>query len=621
MDNKGNRKSMTIRRTIALLLSLTLMLSCFTFSAFATETGSDTATQAEESVQPAGDSGTTGGEGESATGIDTINSDPAAGGTEGGTSDGTEGGTVAPGCERGTEDAELEPEPKIVIPQYSEIRSNADLGINNTIDKNMKKAGYRSILIMGVDNDGRADIFIVLVLKKAKNGTYTGNIFSIARDTYFQMLDENNKGLKVNGKDRMYGRANLSYQNGGKLIAMKTLNRNLDLNIKECIAVDWECAAEMVTIMNKTVKGDIKNKSMLTAINDLIKSARKTEQISYSGSFPARIAMLGWQTVEYLRVRSFDGGSTADREARNRTMFRTMFTIAKNRTADQRKDAFYKLADKLDTNMGPEGMDLVGKITKIDDAGAFPYNEVAMWDPAGGHMVRLAGYSKHPGDGKNTLLSNAKTLHEKLYKDAGKYYASQALQTISKKLEWRKRNVLKASNDFKYVSFQKFYRTYNGEEQTVTPVVTMGGIPLVEGSDYTVGNFTTNKNVGWAYYTIYGINSYEGQSRKYGFSIVPVGTSVKGVTSKKRAFNVSWNKQTEEMSTSKITGYQVMYSTSSTFKKGNKWKIVKGCNSSWTGISKLKARTTYYVKVRTYMTVKGKNYYSGWSAAKKVKTK
>ena len=38
-------------------------------------------------------------------------------------------------------------------------------------------------------------------------------------------------------------------------------------------------------------------------------------------------------------------------------------------------------------------------------------------------------------------------------------------------------------------------------------------------------------------------------------------------------------------------------------------------------ISKLKAKKTYYIQVRTYKTVKGTKYYSAWSKVKKVKTK
>ena len=38
-------------------------------------------------------------------------------------------------------------------------------------------------------------------------------------------------------------------------------------------------------------------------------------------------------------------------------------------------------------------------------------------------------------------------------------------------------------------------------------------------------------------------------------------------------------------------------------------------------ITGLKKGKTYYVKVRTYKTVKGKKYYSGWSKVKTVKVK
>lgn len=38
-------------------------------------------------------------------------------------------------------------------------------------------------------------------------------------------------------------------------------------------------------------------------------------------------------------------------------------------------------------------------------------------------------------------------------------------------------------------------------------------------------------------------------------------------------------------------------------------------------IKKLKAKKKYYVRIRTYKTVKKKNYYSTWSGAKSVKTK
>ncbi|MBR2590125.1 MAG: fibronectin type III domain-containing protein [Clostridia bacterium] len=93
----------------------------------------------------------------------------------------------------------------------------------------------------------------------------------------------------------------------------------------------------------------------------------------------------------------------------------------------------------------------------------------------------------------------------------------------------------------------------------------------------------------------------------------PAPTSISKIVSKSAAFTVSWKKQTKN-----TTGYQIQYSTKSNF-KNNKNKSVK--NKTSLTISGLKGKTKYYVRVRTYRTFGGKNYYSAWSKAKSVTTK
>ena len=76
---------------------------------------------------------------------------------------------------------------------------------------------------------------------------------------------------------------------------------------------------------------------------------------------------------------------------------------------------------------------------------------------------------------------------------------------------------------------------------------------------------------------------------------------------------VKWKKNTAG------NGYQIQYSTSKKFAKGNKTKTIsKNKTTSYT-IKKLKKKKTYYVRIRTYKKVSGKTYYSGWSSVKKVK--
>ena len=79
---------------------------------------------------------------------------------------------------------------------------------------------------------------------------------------------------------------------------------------------------------------------------------------------------------------------------------------------------------------------------------------------------------------------------------------------------------------------------------------------------------------------------------------------------------VKWGKN------AKATGYEIQYSTSSTFATANqKIKITGAANVSRT-IKSLTAKKRYYVRIRTYKTVTGiGTKYSVWSAVKNVVTK
>lgn len=88
----------------------------------------------------------------------------------------------------------------------------------------------------------------------------------------------------------------------------------------------------------------------------------------------------------------------------------------------------------------------------------------------------------------------------------------------------------------------------------------------------------------------------------------------------RKSFSATWKKQSKQTS-----GYQVQYSTNKKFAKSVKTSTISKNTTVKKTVKKLSAKKTYYVRVRTYKTVKvGKKsvkIYSGWSAAKKVKTK
>ncbi|MBR4241059.1 MAG: fibronectin type III domain-containing protein, partial [Eubacterium sp.] len=87
------------------------------------------------------------------------------------------------------------------------------------------------------------------------------------------------------------------------------------------------------------------------------------------------------------------------------------------------------------------------------------------------------------------------------------------------------------------------------------------------------------------------------------------------VTAGSKQFKASWK------SVKSIDGYQIQYSTSSSFKSGNKTVTVKGYKSTSKTVKSLKAKKKYYVRIRAYKTINGKKQYSSWSKSKTVTTK
>ena len=54
---------------------------------------------------------------------------------------------------------------------------------------------------------------------------------------------------------------------------------------------------------------------------------------------------------------------------------------------------------------------------------------------------------------------------------------------------------------------------------------------------------------------------------------------------------------------------------------GAKTTTITKYKTTYKTVKNLKAKKKYYVQVRTYKTVSGKKYYSGWSSRKYVKTR
>ena len=161
--------------------------------------------------------------------------------------------------------------------------------------------------------------------------------------------------------------------------------------------------------------------------------------------------------------------------------------------------------------------------------------------------------------------------------------------------------------------------TYNGK--TKKPKVTVkdyNGASLKEGTDYTISYAKGRKNVGRYAVTITYKGNYSGSKKLY-FYINPTGTSIRKLTAGSKKLTVTYKKKTAQ-----VSGYEIQYSTNKNFKKATTVKVKSNRTVKQT-IRKLKAKKKYYVRVRTYKTVKidgkSKKLYSTWSTAKGVTIK
>ncbi|MFR3633715.1 MAG: hypothetical protein ACLTVA_09450 [Ruminococcus sp.] len=155
-------------------------------------------------------------------------------------------------------------------------------------------------------------------------------------------------------------------------------------------------------------------------------------------------------------------------------------------------------------------------------------------------------------------------------------------------------------------------KAFTGKNITQSITVKYNGKTLKNGTDYTV-SYSSNKNIGTATVKVTGKGSYTGTITKT-FKINPAKQEIQKLTAKSKAFFVDWAQK------GSATGYEIQYATNSKFTSAKKVTITNN-KTDKTTISKLSGNKKYYVRVRSYTTVKGTKYYGAWSASKSVTTK
>ena len=219
-----------------------------------------------------------------------------------------------------------------------------------------------------------------------------------------------------------------------------------------------------------------------------------------------------------------------------------------------------------------------------------------------GVTVKLNGKTLKNGTDYTVSYSNNTKVGTATVKITGKgNYTGSVSKTYNIKNNFKKATVSGIST-----------KAFTGKNITQSITVKYNGKTLKNGTDYTV-SYSNNKSIGTATVKIAGKGSYTGTITKT-FKINPAKQEIQKLTAKSKAFFVDWAQK------GSATGYEIQYATNSKFTSAKKVTI-KNNKTDKTTVSKLSGKKKYYVRVRSYTTVKGTKYYGAWSSVKNVTTK
>ncbi len=293
--------------------------------------------------------------------------------------------------------------------------STADWSISDSVAQSLK--GYRNIAILGSDarkgegyDGSRTDAIIVLSIRKSDGRI---RLISVMRDSYLQVgLSDGTLGLDKITHAHAYG---------GGVDTCASLNRSLDLNIKEYVIFDWKAVADTVDALGGVTVNvrhselrDLNHYGNETAVNV---DGHHTK-ITHSG----RQRLDGVQAATYCRIRKTSGGDTG-RARRYKTIVAAVIKEAMVSPIGLQKMSKNVLPE-IRTNMTRAGM-----MTAILGAPGYDMEKSVAWPKSyWGGIIGGVWYAV-----PTTLSSDITWLHEKAFGESN-YIPSAQCEEISSEI-------------------------------------------------------------------------------------------------------------------------------------------------------------------------------------------
>lgn len=289
--------------------------------------------------------------------------------------------------------------------------SDSDLGISSDTDKQL--SGYRNIAIFGVDS--RADDYGVgnrsdcIIIASINNSTGEIKLISVYRDTY---VDISGHGLDKITHAYSYGEAPL---------ALNTLNKNLDLNIKEFVTVNMDAVSNIVDQLGG-IDLDLTDEEVKYLNMYIVETSKITGKTTQNISGAGKHHLDGVQAVAYSRIR-YTAGGDYKRTERMRTVMESCLTKLKSKSVTELNSFANNVLPTLYTNISTgDIVSLIPNISKykIGESIGWPY------ETKGITLDRWYGVPV-------TLESNVQQLHKEAFGESD-YTVPDTVKKISNRI-------------------------------------------------------------------------------------------------------------------------------------------------------------------------------------------
>lgn len=283
------------------------------------------------------------------------------------------------------------------LSKMQQVDLNED-DLNVSAQAEQQLAEYRNIAIFGVDSrddsydkGNRSDCIIIASIN---NKTKEVKLISVYRDTYVQ--------IEGHGLDKITH----AYSYGEAPLAIKTLNTNLDLNIKEFATVNFDVVKETVDYIGG------------------ISMPITSEEVGHISGItkPGTYTLTGEQALAYSRIRYASGGDYK-RTERMRDVLTAVANKVKTLNISQLNGFVDTILPKVYTNItSADIFSMMPSIAsyKITDSIGWPY------ETKGITLDRWYGIPV-------TLENNVKRLHQEAFDEAD-YTPSETVKDISNQI-------------------------------------------------------------------------------------------------------------------------------------------------------------------------------------------